>query len=197
MASVTASRKLKSPSCKHSCKKCRLSHKNHISLDTSRLSIQMNDTNSYETFPSPSSTVSTSTIERPAKHRHGILSSTLKSKLIRKETQTKQKKTNFSLYIVKTKDDHSNQIIKRRLRYNKLFHQTQLINRQYMLTVTNLLFQMQKEVSKLRRRTHRVEQYIIKQTKNVQPIIRIPRLTKGFNKIFHSFFFYFLFISIF
>ena len=46
--------------------------------------------------------------------------------------------------------------------------------------MTNILFRMQKEVYKLKRRTHRVENLVIKQTKTVQPIIRIPRLTEGF-----------------
>jgi hypothetical protein len=72
--------------------------------------------------------------------------------------------------------------IKRRSRYDKLFHHSQMFNRQYMITMTNILFQMQKEIFKLKRRTHRVEQLVIKQTKTVQPIIRIPRLTKGLNK---------------
>ncbi len=48
-----------------------------------------------------------------------------------------------------------------------------------MMTMTNILYQMQKQLYKLKRRTHRVEQLVIKQTKIVQPIIRIPRLTKG------------------
>jgi len=57
-----------------------------------------------------------------------------------------------------------------------------------MITMTNILFQMQKEIYKLKRRTNRVEQFIIKQTKTVQPIIRIPRLTKGWRQkvCFHS-----------
>jgi len=45
--------------------------------------------------------------------------------------------------------------------------------------MTNILFQMQKQLNKLKRRTHRLEQLVINQTKTVQPIIRIPRLTKG------------------
>jgi hypothetical protein len=68
---------------------------------------------------------------------------------------------------------------KRRFRYDKLLHHTQIINRQYMMTMTNILFQMQKQLNKLKRRTHRLEQLVINQTKTVQPIIRIPRLTKG------------------
>ena len=87
--------------------------------------------------------------------------------------------------------------VKRRSRYDKLFHYTQTINRQYMLTMTNILFQMQKEIFKLKRRTHRVEQSVIKQTKTIQPIIRIPRLTKGFKQkksflFFHKLLFLFI-----
>jgi hypothetical protein len=67
--------------CKQSCSKCRTCGTNNISLDTSRLSIRMNDTNSYDNTPSPSSIESTSTIERSPKYRHRILSSTLKSKI--------------------------------------------------------------------------------------------------------------------
>ncbi|CAF4470083.1 unnamed protein product [Rotaria sp. Silwood2] len=147
-------------SCKHVCSKCRLRDTENLSLDTSHLSIPMTDTNpnptriSYENTPSPSSNGSTSTIEQSSKYGHRILSSTLKS------------------------NDHSNISIKRRSRCDKLFHYTQMINRQYMITMTKILFQMQKEVYKLKRRTHHVEQLVIKQTKKVQPIIRIPRLTK-------------------
>jgi hypothetical protein len=89
----------------------------------------------------------------------------------------------FFIFLVKTKDDPLNMSLKRRSRYDKLFHHTQIMNRQYMITMTNILFQMQKELYKLKRRTHRVEQLVIKQTKSAQPIIRIPRLTKGLNII--------------
>ena len=130
-----------------------------ISLDTTRRSIRMSDTNSYQTLPSPLSTVSTSTIEHSPKFSHRILSSTLKSK----------------------KSNHSKISFKRRSRYEKLLYHTQLINRQYMKTMTNILFQMRKEIHRLKRRTNHVEQFVIKQTKTIQPIIRIPRLTKGFN----------------
>jgi len=80
---------------------------------------------------------------------------------------------------------------KRRSRYDKLFHHTQIVNRQYMITMTNILFQMQKELYRLKRRTHRVEHLIVKQTKAVQPVIRIPRLTKGSNKNKKYFLFFF------
>jgi hypothetical protein len=38
---------------------------------------------------------------------------------------------------------------------------------------------MQKEIYKLKRRTHHVEQMLANYTKTSHPIIRIPRLTKG------------------
>jgi len=93
------------------------------------------------------------------------------------------------LFLVKKKDNHSNVLLKRRSRCDKLFHHTHIINRQYMITMTNILFRMQKELFKLKRRTHRVEQLVVKQTKAVQPIIRIPRLTKGLNRKKTVFFF--------
>lgn len=83
---------------------------------------------------------------------------------------------------MKSKHDHSHMSFKRRSRYNKLFHHTQIVNRQHMITMTNILFQMQKELYRLKRRTHRVEQVVIKQAKKARPIIRIPRLTKGLKK---------------
>jgi hypothetical protein len=58
--------------------------------------------------------------------------------------------------------------------------------------MTNILFQMQKQLYKLKRRTHRVEQLVVKQTKTAQPIIRIPRLTKGlrnYSFLINNFFF--------
>ena len=79
MASIGI-RKSHSP-CKQSCNKYRSCGTSDISLDTSRLSIRMNDTNSYENTPSPSSIASTSTTVQSPKFRHRILSSTLKSKI--------------------------------------------------------------------------------------------------------------------
>ena len=69
--------------------------------------------------------------------------------------------------------------LKDRSRYSKLFRQSQVINRQYMMAMTNILFRMQRELYQLRRRTHRVEESIVKQGKTDQPTIRIPRLTQG------------------
>ncbi|CAF4970941.1 unnamed protein product, partial [Rotaria sp. Silwood1] len=154
---ATARSRKSHSSCKHICSKCRSRDTENLSLDTSHLSIPITDANptrnSYENTPSPSSNASTTTMEPSSKYGHRILSSTLKN-------------------------DHSNMSIKRRSRCDKLFHYTQMINRQYMITMTKILFQMQREVYKLKRRTHRVEQLVIKQAKKVQPIIRIPRLTK-------------------
>ncbi len=45
--------------------------------------------------------------------------------------------------------------------------------------MTNILFQMQREIYKLKRRTYHVEQILAKQKAAGYPIIRIPRLTKG------------------
>ncbi len=68
---------------------------------------------------------------------------------------------------------------KRRFRPDRLFHYTHSLNRQYVITMTNILFQMQKEIYKLRRRTHNLEQIITNQIQSGHPIIRIPRLTRG------------------
>jgi hypothetical protein len=68
---------------------------------------------------------------------------------------------------------------KRRYRYDRLFHYTNSLNRQYVITMTNILFQMQKDIFKLKRRTHHVEQMLANQIQSGQPIIRIPRLTRG------------------
>jgi len=168
-------------SCKTLYTKSRSSGASNTSIDTSHLSIATNETNSYENTPSPlSSLASTSTVEHLPKDGQRILSSTLKRKSF---VFLKIQKFIFVL-----KDDHSHVSIKRRSRFDKLFHHTQIVNRQYMITMTNILFQMQKEIYKLKRRTNRVEQFIIKQTKTVQPIIRIPRLTKGWRQkvCFHS-----------
>lgn len=69
--------------------------------------------------------------------------------------------------------------LKQRLRYEKLLHHTRIFNRQYMLTMTNILFHMHKQLYKLKRRTHRMEKIVRQQPPTAQPIIRIPRLTEG------------------
>ncbi|CAF1563036.1 unnamed protein product [Rotaria magnacalcarata] len=144
-------------SCKHFCVKCRSHGTQDLSLDTTHLSIPITDANptgnTYENTPSPSSNASTTIIEKPSEYGHRILSSTLKH-------------------------DHSNMSLKRHSRCDKLFNYTQMINRKYMMSMSKVLFQMQKQIYKLKRRTNRVEHVFIKQVKSVQPIIRIPRLTK-------------------
>jgi hypothetical protein len=81
---------------------------------------------------------------------------------------------------LKTKGDfHPQMSSKRRYRYDRLFHYTNSLNRQYVITMTNILFQMQKDIFKLKRRTHHVEQMLANQIQSGQPIIRIPRLTRG------------------
>lgn len=165
---------------------CTKSH-DQISVETIGLTMGVNGNHSFEATPSPSSIASTSTIEHSIKDRHGILSSTLKSKIHKRFLYSWT--TRFVL------DDHSHLIAKRRSRFERLFHHTQLINRHYMMNMTNILLQMQREIHKLKRRTSRMEQSVVKQTKTVQPIIRIPRLTKGFylkiqNFLVISFFFH-------
>jgi hypothetical protein len=150
MSSVTVS---KSP-CKHSCDKCLSPGTNNISLDEGDIAIRTSDINingnSYVNTPSPSSIESTSTNDPSFKHRS------------------------------KRKDDFNLQMsLKRRSRHDKGFHYNHSINRQYVITMTNILFQMQKEIFKLKKRTHHVEQMLSNQTQSGQPIIRIPRLTRG------------------
>jgi hypothetical protein len=52
-----------------------------------------------------------------------------------------------------------------------------------MMAMTNLLFQMQRELYKLKRRTHRVERSLITKNKTAQPIIRLSRLTQGYSSV--------------
>ena len=127
---------------------------------------------------SGTSIASNNPIERSPKYRHRILSSTLKSK----NRPSKLRSLRLQIDLAKRKDRLSR---KRRFRYDKLLHHTQIINRQYMMTMTNILFQMQKQLGKLKRRTNRVEQLVIRQATAAQPIIRIPRLTKGLKTIEH------------
>ena len=75
-------------------------------------------------------------------------------------------------------DFHSSMVSKRRYRNEKLFHYTHSLNRQYIVTMTNILFQMQKEIYKLNKRTRRVEQILENQRQNGRPVIRIPRIIK-------------------
>ena len=69
--------------------------------------------------------------------------------------------------------------LKHRVRYEKLLQHTRIFNRQYMITMTNILFHMHKQLYKLRRRTHRMEKIVSHQPATARPVIRIPRLTEG------------------
>lgn len=144
---------------------------NDLSFDETNTSTRLNNNHSYETIPSPSRID-----EHSPKSQQGILSSTLKSKLF----------PLLSLLILccslsgKTKFDRSNMSLKHRLRYEKLLHHTRIFNRHYVITMTNILFHMHKQLYKLKRRTHQMEKKIVsKQPPTDQPIIRIPRLTQG------------------
>ena len=149
-----------------------------ITLDTTNLSMPLSEINSngtaYENTPSPSSIESASTITRPSKYADRILSSTLKS------MASFSRSLSFYPFILPSFID--NRPLKRRSRYHQLLQHTHLINRKYMMNMTNILLQMQKEIFKLKRRTHHVEQLSMKQTVSVQPIIRIARLTEGDNE---------------
>lgn len=85
MASVR-SRKLHS-TCKHPFCKCGSCDTNDPTLDTSKLSIRIDDMNShrnsFEHTSSPSSNASTIMTEQSSKFGHQILSSTLKSNFLR------------------------------------------------------------------------------------------------------------------
>lgn len=72
----------------------------------------------------------------------------------------------------------SDQSIKRRPRLDRLFHKSKLSNRKTMSTMTNLLFQMQRELFQLKRRTRRVERLLKEEKNSSKPVIRIARLTK-------------------
>ena len=144
---------------------------NDLSFDETNASSRFNNNHSYETIPSPSRIDSHS-----PKSQQGILSSTLKSKVFL---------LLLSLLILccslsaKTKFDRSNMSLKHRLRYEKLLHHTRVFNRHYMITMTNILFHMHKQLYKLKRRTHRMEKIVTKQPPTTKPIIRISRLTQG------------------
>lgn len=145
---------------------------NDLSFDETNTSSRVNINHSYETIPSPSRI----DVHSP-KSQQGILSSTLKSKFF------------FPLFLlrlisycslsVKTKSDRSNMSLKHRRRYEKLLQHTRIFNRQYMITMTNILFHMHKQLYKLKRRTNRMEKIVSHQPPTAQPIIRIPRLTQG------------------
>lgn len=176
-------------SCKHSCEKCLSPSTGNFSLDESDASIRTTDMNingnSYVNTPSPSSIASTSSNDRSFKYRS-------------KGTQ-KEKKAFLSIFLIIIDSFYAQISSKRRYRNDKLFRLSHSLNHQYVITMTNLLFQMQKEIHKLKRRTHHVEQMLANQIQSGRPIIRIPRLTRG--KIektnLNRFLIYFLFQMIF
>lgn len=170
-------RSRKTHSCKHYCSKCRLHDTNNLSINTTNLSIPLanaHSTASYDNTPSPSSNASSTLIEQSSKSGRRLLSSTLKSNVHGCFIFVSNK---FVFHII---GDYLSLPMKRRLRCDRLLNYTQMINRQYITSMTRVLFQMQKEIYKLKHRTNRVEHLVVKQVKNSQPIIRIPRLTKGF-----------------
>lgn len=68
--------------------------------------------------------------------------------------------------------------MKRRHRHDRGFHPSS-INQQYITAMTNVLFQMQREINRLKRHAARVENILSKQIICAHPVIRIPRLTQG------------------
>lgn len=48
-----------------------------------------------------------------------------------------------------------------------------------MMTMANLIFQMQREIFQLKRRTRQMERLLSKQERTDQPVIRISRITQG------------------
>lgn len=73
--------------------------------------------------------------------------------------------------------DHA--LVKLRHRHDKLIQSTDSLTKHYIITTTNIIFQMQKQINKLKRKTSLLEQKLARQAQLSQPIIRIPRLTKG------------------
>lgn len=76
-------------------------------------------------------------------------------------------------------DYRSKKFSKQRSHRNRLFHRTHSLNRKYVVAMTNILFQMERDIYKLKRRTQSIEQMLAKQPQVKRPIIRIPRLTTG------------------
>ena len=181
MSSINASKR----SCKHPYEKSISPVSNNISLDESDLSLHTHETsipgNSYTNTSSPLSSTSTTSIIRHPRRRLS------KVRLKGKQTffffslhQLKTNKCSFFKQFSKGALQSAMSSSKRRYRYEKLFHYTHSLNRQYIITMTNILFQMQKEIYKLNKRTRRVEHILANQRQNTdRPTIRIPRLTKG------------------
>lgn len=73
---------------------------------------------------------------------------------------------------------NSHTFSKLRYRHEKLIQNTDYLTRHYIITTTNIIFQMRKQINKLTRRTSHLEQKLARQAQLGHPIIRIPRLTK-------------------
>ncbi|CAF2733639.1 unnamed protein product [Rotaria sp. Silwood2] len=131
--------------------KCMSSGASNISIDESEASIRVDDNNMNKN----------SYINSPSPSSSATISTTDRSF----QCRSSRLKNAFHLP-------------KRRYRYDKLFHLTHSLNRQYVIAMTNVLFQMQKEIYKLKRRTYYVEHALAKQKASGHPIIRIRRLTK-------------------
>ena len=76
-------------------------------------------------------------------------------------------------------DPRSRVFSKQRFRHDRLFRRTYSLNRKYVIAMTNILFQMEKDIYKLKRRTQCIEQMLADHSQAKRPIIRIPRLTPG------------------
>lgn len=175
MASLNAS---KTPH-DYSPDKCMSSSVSNISLDESDTSVHAKDVNmnqdSFLNIPSPCSTGTTSTIDRSFKFRTSRLRSKFENVLIKMNENSHS----CFFFLYKTDDSNPKSSSKPHFRHDKLFHLTHSLNRQYVIAMTNILFQMQKEIYKLKRRMYNVEQTLSRQKPCSHPIIRIPRLTKG------------------
>ena len=153
--------------CKYSYSKRISDEGSTAAFDRGTLLSRPNDMhpNSYVNTPSSSSTASSSTVNRSFQYRRSSESGSLSS--------------TFISHRLLTGDQHERHLNGRRHRCDRLFHQTHLLNRQYIIKMTNVLSRMQKQIDKLNRRTVHVETTLSKQIKSGLPIIRIPRLTRG------------------
>ena len=68
-------------------------------------------------------------------------------------------------------------IFKRRYRFVRLLHAA---SHQYVTAMTNILSQMQRDMHKLKRRVNRIDNVLEDQIQCGYPVVRLPRLTKGF-----------------
>ncbi|CAF1307653.1 unnamed protein product [Adineta ricciae] len=104
---------------------------------------------SYIKTTSSSSSASISTIDRPSKRRN-----------------------------LAFKNGHRSRVVsKQHFRHDRLFRRTYSLSRKYVMAMTNILFQMEKDIYKLKRRTQCIEQMLVDHSQAKRPIVRIPRLT--------------------